>query len=163
MRAPSQPANSSHYGRAGTQYYHAALYLIDRYEHHTRCIQPLEEGCQILLRRPQLSFRQRFSLQPQNAVMAPLVPQIHSYRQTVEIGAKLPPGCSSPALVAATFLRSSFSFSFPTSSASTSFVSRCTGPRDFARFDVSSLFFRELLCFFKVDLLSRFDCTFRVR
>jgi hypothetical protein len=30
------------------------------------------------------------------------------------------------------------------------------GPRDFARFDVSSLFFRELLSFFKVDLLSRF-------
>src|SRR5712692_11986145 len=62
-------------------------------------------------------------------------------------------------LLAATFFRSSLSFSFPTSSASTSFVSRCTGPRDFARFDVSSLFFPELLCFFKVDLLSRFDCT----
>jgi hypothetical protein len=44
-------------------------------------------------------------------------------------------------------------------SASTSFVSRCTGPRDFARFVVGSLFFRELLCFFKVDLLSCFDCT----
>ena len=68
-------------------------------------------------------------------------------------------GDISPALVAATFVGSSFSFSFPTSSASTSFVSRCTGPRDFVRFDVGSLFFPELLCFFKVDLLSRFDCT----
>jgi hypothetical protein len=62
--------------------------------------------------------------QIQNAVVAPLVPQIHAH-----------------------------------SSASTSFVSRCTGPRDFARFVVGSLFFPELLCFFKVDLLSRFDCT----
>ena len=62
-------------------------------------------------------------------------------------------------LLATTFFRSSFSCSFPTSSASTSFVSRCTGPRDFVRFVVGSLFFPELLCFFKVDLLSRFDCT----
>src|SRR6266849_6355153 len=30
------------------------------------------------------------------------------------------------------------------------------GARDFARFDVTSLFFPELLCFFKVVLLSRF-------
>lgn len=58
----------------------------------------------------------------------------------------------------ATF-RSSFPLSFPTSSASTSFVSCGTGHRDFARFDVGSLFFRELVCFFKVDLLSRFHCT----
>src|SRR5580704_2004854 len=57
------------------------------------------------------------------------------------------------------FFRSTFSCSFATSSASTSFVSRCTGPRDFVRFDVGSLFFPELLCFFKVDLLSPFDCT----
>jgi hypothetical protein len=40
-----------------------------------------------------------------------------------------------------------------------SFVSRCTGPRDFVNFDVGSFFTPELLCFFKVDLLSRFDCT----
>ena len=46
-----------------------------------------------------------------------------------------------------------------TSSASTSFVSLCTGPRDFARFDGCSLFFRELLSFFKVDLLIHCDCT----
>jgi hypothetical protein len=52
-----------------------------------------------------------------------------------------------------------FSFSLTTSSASTSFVSRRTGPGDFVRFDVGSLFFPELLSFFKVDLLSRFDCT----
>src|ERR1700675_3859971 len=73
--------------------------------------------------------------------------------------AKFTSQCSSPTLVTATFFGSSFSFSFPTSSASTSFVSRCTGPRDFARFVVGSLFSPELLCFFKVDLLSRFDCT----
>jgi hypothetical protein len=64
-----------------------------------------------------------------------------------------------PSLVAATFFGSSFSFSLATSSASTSFVSRRTGPRDFVRFDVDSLFFPELLCFFMVDLLSCFDCT----
>src|ERR1039457_7095105 len=68
-------------------------------------------------------------------------------------------GCSSPALGAATFFGSSFSFSFPTSSASTSFVSRRIGPRGFAGFAVASLFFRELLCFFKVDLLIHCDCT----
>jgi hypothetical protein len=75
------------------------------------------------------------------------------------LGRISPRGCSSPALVAATFFGSSFFFSFPTSSASTSFVSRCTGPRDFARFDIGSLFFRELLCFLKVDLLIHCDCT----
>jgi hypothetical protein len=32
----------------------------------------------------------------------------------------------------------------------------CTEPRDFARFEVSSLFFPELLCFFKVGLLRPF-------
>jgi len=32
-------------------------------------------------------------------------------------------------------------------------------PSDFVGFDVGSLFFPELLCFLKVDLLSRFDCT----
>jgi hypothetical protein len=34
-------------------------------------------------------FRQRFSLQSQYAVMAPLVAQIYAHRQTIEIGAKL--------------------------------------------------------------------------
>ena len=34
-------------------------------------------------------LRQRFTLQTQNAVVAPLVPQIHTHRQTIEIGAKL--------------------------------------------------------------------------
>ena len=33
--------------------------------------------------------KERFPLQTQNAVVAPLVPQIHAHRQTVEIGAKL--------------------------------------------------------------------------
>jgi hypothetical protein len=36
---------------------------------------------------------------------------------------------------------------------STSFASRCTGARDFARFTVGSLFWAELLSFFTVDLL----------
>jgi hypothetical protein len=58
----------------------------------------------------------------------------------------------SPTLVAAGFFGSSFSFSFPTSSASTSFVSRRIGSRGFARFVVGSRFFPELLCLIKVDL-----------
>jgi hypothetical protein len=58
-----------------------------------------------------------------------------------------------------TFFEFSLSFSFATRSASTSFVSRRTVPGDFVRFDVGSLFFPELLCCFKVDLLSRFNCT----
>src|ERR1700680_1223969 len=68
-------------------------------------------------------------------------------------------GKATPALVPPPFFCPSFSFSFPTSSASTSFVSRRIGLRGFARFVVGSLFFPELLCFFKVDLLSCFDCT----
>jgi hypothetical protein len=56
-------------------------------------------------------------------------------------------GCSSPALVAATFFGSSFSFCFPTSSAGT-FVSRRIEPHGFARFDVGSHFIAELLGFF---------------
>src|SRR6266851_8075929 len=75
------------------------------------------------------------------------------------LGRSSPRGCFSPALVAATFFGSSFSFSFPTSSASTSFVSRRIGSRGFARFVVGSLFFPELLCLFKVDLLIHCDCT----
>src|SRR5207302_1461293 len=78
---------------------------------------------------------------PQNAVVAPLVAQIHAHRQTVEIGAKPTSVCFSPVLATTTF-GSSFSLSFPTNSASTFFMSCCTGPRDFARFDVGSLFFR---------------------
>ncbi len=54
---------------------------------------------------------------------------------------------------------SSFPVNFPRTSASTSFASRCTGPRAFVRFKVGSLRCEDLLCFFKVDLLSRFDCT----
>jgi len=61
-------------------------------------------------------------------------------------------------IVTATF-GSNFSLSLPTSSASTSFVSRCTGTGDFARLDVGSLLFAELVCFFKVDLLIHCDCT----
>jgi hypothetical protein len=120
------------------------------FHHSARRIQCLKEFCNVLRRRPQLSFRQRFSLQTQDAIMAPSVSQIYSHRQTVEIGAKpisrilfsCPPG----------YLHGQLFPCFPTNSASTSFASVCTGPRDFARFDVGSLFFAELLCF-KVDLL----------
>ncbi len=59
----------------------------------------------VLLRRTQLSLCQRFPLQTQNAVVAPLVAQIYAHRQRVEIGAKLTTQrlfCSA-ALVAATF------------------------------------------------------------
>jgi hypothetical protein len=48
---------------------------------------------------------------------------------------------------------SSFPVNFPSTSASTSFASRCTGPRAFVRFKVGSLRCEDLLCFFKVDLL----------
>ena len=48
---------------------------------------------------------------------------------------------------------SSFPVNFPRTSASTSFASRCTGPRAFVRFKVGSLRCKDLLCFFKVDLL----------
>jgi len=90
---------------------------------------------------------------------APLVAQIYAHRQTVEIGAKLTALMLFSGARCCHLCRIQFFFSFPTSSASTSFVSRCTAPRDFLRFEVGSLFFPELLCFFKVDLLSRFDCT----
>src|ERR1039458_8820695 len=59
-------------------------------ENHSRRIQCLKEFGNVLLRRTQLSLRQRFTLQTQNAVVAPLVPQIHTHRQTIEIGVKLP-------------------------------------------------------------------------
>jgi hypothetical protein len=49
--------------------------------------------------------------------------------------------------------RAALPLNFLSTSAITSFTSRCTGPRPFARFDVGSLFFAELLSFFKVDLL----------
>src|SRR5580693_2248574 len=55
----------------------------------TRRIQPLEEGGKILLRRPKLPLRQRFPLQTQNAVVAPLVPRSTPTVGTVEIAAKL--------------------------------------------------------------------------
>ena len=47
----------------------------------------------------------------------------------------------------------SFPVNFPRTSASTSFASRCTGPRAFVRFKVVSLRCEDLLCCFKVDLL----------
>src|SRR5437773_10910813 len=48
---------------------------------------------------------------------------------------------------------SSFPVNFPSTSASTSFASRCTGPRAFVRSNLGSLRCEDLLCFFKVDLL----------
>src|SRR5262244_261276 len=66
--------------------------------------------------------------------------------------------CASLEPAAATFWFSFFR-NRPTSSASTSFVSRCPVLLDLVRFAVGSLFFPELLCFFKVDLLIHFDCT----
>src|SRR5260370_23854625 len=89
-------------------------------------------------------------------------PDPHTPSDDRELGRSSPRLCFSPTLVAARFFGSSFSFSFPTSSASTSFVSRRIGPRGFARFVVGfvgSLFFPELLSLFKVDLLIHCDCT----
>ncbi len=51
------------------------------------------------------------------------------------------------------FAYRSFPVNFPRTSASTSFASRCTGPRAFVHFKVGSLRCEDLLCFFKVDLL----------
>src|SRR5947209_17718859 len=56
------------------------------FDHDPRHDQCLEELPYIFLRCPQLSFGQGFSLQTQNAVLTPAVSQIHSHRQTIEIG-----------------------------------------------------------------------------
>ncbi len=122
-----------------------------------RPIQPLEKGCQILLRPPQLSFRQRFSLQTQNAVMAPLVAQICAHRQTVEIGAKLTALMLFSGARCCHLCRIQLFFQLSHQFRQHFFRIPLHRPRDFLRFDVGSLFFPELLCFFKVDLLSRFD------
>jgi hypothetical protein len=95
---------------------------------------------------------QRFPLQTQNAVVAPLVPQIHAHGQTVEIGAKL----TSPILFSCApcfHLRIQFFPQCLHPFLQHFLVSRCIGPRDFVRFEVGSLFIAELLCFFTVDLL----------
>jgi len=108
----------------------------------------------IFLRRPQLSFGQRFSLQAQNAVLTPAVSQIHSHRQTIPIGPTVFSLRSFlPLTDTARTSRAPLPVNFPSTSAITSFASRCTGPRDFVRFKVASLRWQDLLCFFKVDLL----------
>src|SRR6266852_8825105 len=89
-----------------------------------------------------ISFRDRRMNRLNTTLLtsAPLVAQIHAHRQTVQIGAKL----TSLILFSARcchLFRIQLSFSLTTSSASTSFVSRRTGPGDFVRFDVGSLFF----------------------
>jgi hypothetical protein len=86
-----------------------------------------EEFRQILPPRPQLPLRQRLPLQPQNAVVAPLVSQVHSHRQPVRVGGKHDTWLC-------TGFCSSLSLSFATSSAITSLESRCTRPRAFAGF-----------------------------
>jgi hypothetical protein len=63
--------------------------VCTHFDNETRPIQRLKRFRNVLRCRPQLSFRQRFSLQTKTAVMAPLVSPIHSYCQTVEIGPKL--------------------------------------------------------------------------
>src|SRR5437899_1723572 len=61
---------------------------VSSYFHHYPCHgQCLEELPYIFLRGPQLSFGQGFSLQTKNAVLTPAVPQIHSHRQSISIGA----------------------------------------------------------------------------
>jgi hypothetical protein len=75
------------------------------------------------------------------------VAQIYAHRQTVETGAKLTALMLFSGAGCCHLFRIQLFFSFSTSSASTSFVSCCTGPRDFVRFDVGSFFFPELLCF----------------
>jgi hypothetical protein len=146
---PLAPCRPLHQPRVGRQHFVPATAddvlhpgrVCPQLENYSSRIQCLKEFGNLLLRRTQLSLRQRFPLQIQNAVVARLVSQIHTHLQTIEIGRSSPRGCFSPALVVAFFFGSNFSFSFSTSSASTSFVSRRTGPRGFARVDVGSLFF----------------------
>ena len=52
-----------------------------------------------------------------------------------------------------------FSSAFPPDQPALDLYPPAPGPRDFARFDVGSFFPAELLCFFKVDLLTRCDGT----
>jgi transposase len=56
-------------------------------ENHSSRIQCLKEFGNVLLRHTQLSLRQRFPLQTQNAVVAPLVPQIRRKRKNDRIDA----------------------------------------------------------------------------
>jgi hypothetical protein len=91
--------------------------------------------------------------------VAPSVAQIHTRRQTVESGATLTsltlfsaaPGCH-PFRIQL-FLELSRQFRQQI------LLIPLHRARDFARLDVGSLFFAELLYFFKVDLLTHFDCT----
>jgi hypothetical protein len=87
--------------------------------------------------------------------MAPLASQIHAHRQTVEIGAKL----TALMLCCCPLFRIQFSFQLSYQFRQHFFRIPLHRPRDFVGFVVGSLFFPELLCLFKVDLLSRFDCT----
>src|SRR5438132_7314752 len=57
---------------------------FDHYPRHCQCLAELPD---IFLRCPHLSFGQRFSRQTKNAVLTPAVPQIHSHRQSISIGA----------------------------------------------------------------------------
>ncbi len=103
-------------------------FLLDHYPRHCQCLKELPY---IFLRCPQLSFGQRFSLQTKNAVLTPAVPQIHSHRQTIEIG----PNRASPAIFFFALVvdtgASNLSVNLSRTSASTSFASRCTGPSTF--------------------------------
>src|SRR6516225_1211799 len=63
--------------------------MCPHFDHHPRRRYGLEKLCYVRLRRPQLSLAQRLSFQSQNAVVAPLVPQIQSHGQSVEIGSQL--------------------------------------------------------------------------
>ena len=115
-----------------------------RSERHTgRGRQCLEPFCKTLRRRPQLSLCQRLPLQPQNAVMAPLISQIYSYPSAGfdwGAGACALRGFASVAFSCAGFAPS-LSVSFATSSAITSLVFPYTGPLAFTRFEFRSLFF----------------------
>src|SRR5438270_11749502 len=73
---------------AGDDFLHPGR-MCPHFDHHPRRRYGLEKLCYVRLRRPQLSLAQCLSYQSQNAVVAPLVPQIHSHGQSVEIGSQL--------------------------------------------------------------------------
>src|ERR1039457_6486959 len=55
------------------------------FDNHSGLRQVLKEFPNLLPSRPKLPFAQRLSRETQNAVVAPLVPQIYTHRQTIQV------------------------------------------------------------------------------
>src|SRR5215469_7616267 len=117
-----QPTTTSHPGRVRP-------HLDDRA--HGR--QSAEEFRHMFPRRLQLPLCQRLPLQPQNAVVAPLVSQIHSHRQPVPIGGRRALWLFLRCLLRRRFWPEPFA-QLRYQLCHHSLESRCTGPRAFAGF-----------------------------